>query len=142
MPTYQASATTNASADAVWEAWIDVAGWSRFNHIESASINGEFRPGAAIVSKAKGLPRSRLIVTQVEPPRLWVDESRFPGMRMTFEHTIEPGADGTTLTERVDIAGPLGQVVAPLLRRKLEALFEASVAAVAGSASQPLAQGA
>jgi hypothetical protein len=134
MPTYEASAESGAGADAAWEAWVDVPGWSRFDHIESSAIDGEFRPGATITSKAKGLPKSTLSVTRVERPALWADESRAPGIRMTFDHLIETGPSGTTLTERVEIAGPLGYVVGPLLRRRLVALFEASVAAVASRA--------
>jgi hypothetical protein len=126
---------SQASPDAIWAVWIDVAGWSRFDHIDSASIDGAFRPGAVIESKAKGLPSSTLRVTRVEPPALWVDESRSPGIRMTFHHVIETGPGGTSLTERVEIVGPIGHVVGPLLRRKLEALFEASVVAIASKAS-------
>ena len=105
MPTYEASAVSRAHPGAVWDVWIDVARWSESEHIESARIDGEFRPGAAITSKARGLPRSTLKVTRVEPPALWVDESRSPG--------------------------------GPLLRRKLEALFAASVAHVARTAEPP-----
>ncbi|HEY8779576.1 MAG TPA: hypothetical protein VIL93_07280, partial [Solirubrobacterales bacterium] len=58
------------------------------------------------------------------------------GMHMTFDHTIEAGDDGTTLTERVVIHGPLGRLVGPMMRRKLEALFAASVAEVARRAEE------
>jgi hypothetical protein len=134
MPTYEASAVTRASAEAAWAAWTDVAGWSAYDHIELAQIDGEFRAGAVITSKAKGFPRSTLTVTRAERPSLWVDESRSPGTRMTFEHVIEPVRDETGLTERVRITGPLGRVVGPLLKGRLEALFAASVAAVARQA--------
>src|SRR4051812_36221302 len=130
MPTYEASTSSRAGAAAAWDAWIDVARWSEADHIESAQVDGEFRPGAVITSKAKGLPRSTLTVTRVESPTLWTDESSSPGVRMTFDHVIESRPDGTVLTERVVIAGPLGRIVGPLLRRKLEALFAASVAHV------------
>ena len=123
-----------ASADAAWVAWTHVAGWSPYDHIESTQIDGEFRAGAIITSKAKGFPRSKLTVTRAERPRLWVDESRSPGMRMTFDHVIEPGEGGTRLTERVRITGPLGRVIGPLLKGRLEALFATSVAAVAQQA--------
>src|SRR6266699_4322902 len=134
MPSYEASAVTKASAEAAWSAWTDVEGWSAYDHIEAACVDGAFQPGAAITSKAKGFPSSTLTVTRVEPPSLWVDESRSPGMRMSFDHVLEPGEDGTRLTERVHISGPLGRALGPLMRRKLEALFAASVAAVARQA--------
>jgi len=134
MPSYEASAVTKASAEAAWSVWTDVQGWSAYDHIEAARLDGGFQPGAAITSKAKGFPSSTLTLTRVEPPSLWVDESRSPGMRMTFDHVLEPGEGGTRLTERVRISGPLGRALGPFMRRKLEALFAASVAAVARQA--------
>jgi Polyketide cyclase / dehydrase and lipid transport len=134
MPSYEASAATHARPEAAWTAWTDVEGWSAYDHIESARLDGSFQPGVAITSKAKGFPSSTLTVTRVEPPSLWVDETRSPGIRMTFDHVIEAGAGGTQLTERVHISGPLGHVLGPLMRRKLEALFAASVAAVSRQA--------
>lgn len=136
MPTYEASTGSRAAPRAVWDAWIDVARWSESEHIESARIDGEFRPGAVITSKAKGLPRANVKVTRVEPPGLWADESTSPGIRMTFEHVIEPTPDGTVITERAQIRGPLAPLVGPLLRRRLEALFAASVAHVARIAEE------
>src|SRR4051794_27569560 len=119
MPTYQASAASRANTEALWATWTDVSNWSTFDHIEAAAIDGQFRPGATITSKARGFPSSNLTVTHVESPTLWVDESRAPGMRMTFEHVIEPVANGASLTERVIITGPLGRLIGPLLRRRL-----------------------
>jgi hypothetical protein len=132
----EASGVAEAAPEDVWAAWIDVARWSESEHIESASLVGEFRPGGIITSKAKGLPRSRLTITRVEPPHLWVDETRSVGVQMTFEHVIERGQAGTQLTERVLIRGPLARLVGVLMRRKLEALFAASVAQVARQAEQ------
>ena len=137
MPSYEASEISRAAPDKVWAAWVDVASWSESEHIESARLDGEFRPGGIIASKAKGFPRSTLTITRVEPPRVWVDESRSPGVKMTFEHIIEGGEAGTELTERVLIRGPLARLVGVLMRRKLEALFAASVAEVARRAEQP-----
>ena len=142
MPSYEASAVTKASAEVAWSAWTDVQGWSAYDHIEAAHVDGAFQPGAAITSKAKGFPSSTLTVTRVEPPSLWVDESRSPGMRMTFDHVLEPGEGGTRLTERVHISGPLGRALGPLMRRKLEALFAASVAAVGRQAEAAEARAA
>src|SRR5438128_11649798 len=99
MPAYEASAVTKASAEAAWSAWTDVHGWSAHDHIEAARVDGTFQPGAAITSKAKGFPSSTLTVTRVEPPSLWVDESRSLGMQMTFDHVVEPGEGGTRLTQ-------------------------------------------
>jgi Polyketide cyclase / dehydrase and lipid transport len=134
MLSYDASTITRADPGAAWAAWTDVGSWSAYEHIESASIDGEFRVGARITTKAKRFPRSSLTVTHADRPHVWTDESRSPGMRMTFDHVIEPDESGTRLTERVQIAGPLGHLLGPLMRRRLEALFATSVAAVARQA--------
>jgi Polyketide cyclase / dehydrase and lipid transport len=131
MPSYEVSGVSKADPDTVWDAWTDPERWSDSDHIESARIDGPFREGAVINSKSKGLPASTLTVTRVEPPSLWVDETRSPGVRMSFDHVIEPLENGQTkLTERVVIEGPLAFLVAPLLRKRLLALFDASLAHV------------
>lgn len=131
MISYEASAIANAPPEDVWAAWIDVAGWSDAEYIDSARLEGDFRPGGTILSKTAGLPRAKLTITLVERPRLWIDESRSPGVTMTFEHVTEPDGARTALTERVLIRGPLAWLVGRVMRRKLEALFGASVAHVA-----------
>lgn len=88
---YSGSAVTQANPQDVWAMWVDVARWRDGDVIESARLDGDFQEGSTIVSKAKGFPASTLTITRVEPPRLWVNESRIPGLRMTFEHVIEPG---------------------------------------------------
>ena len=142
MISYAASAIAKAPPEDVWAAWIDVAGWSDAEHIESARLDGDFRPGGTILSKAAGLPRTKLTITRVERPRLWIDESRAPGVTMTFEHVIEPDAAGTAITERVLIRGPLAWLVGRVMRRKLEALFGASVAHVSRRAESRRAEAA
>lgn len=134
MVSYEGKAITRASPDAVFAAWTNVAGWSKGTHVKSASIDGEFRVGAVIRTKAVGFPSSTLSVTRVEPPLLWVDESRAFGMHLTFEHVIESGSAATLLIERVIITGPLARLVGPLLRRRMEALFVASTAEIAAQA--------
>ena len=128
------SAVTKATPERAWAAWVDVARWKDGDVIERARLDGAFREGSTIVSKARGYPESTLTITHVEPPRLWVDESRAAGVRMTFEHLIEPGVQGTRLTERVLFAGPLGGVVGRVLRRRLEALFAATTDQIARQA--------
>jgi polyketide cyclase/dehydrase/lipid transport protein len=140
MVSYSGSAVTKARPEDVWAAWVDVGRWSDGDVIESARLAGDFREGSTIISKAKGFPRSTLTITRVEPYRVWVDESRAAGTRMTFEHLIEPDDAGTRITERVVISGPLSAIVGMALRRRLQALFAATTAQVARqaeSATQP-----
>jgi hypothetical protein len=70
----------------VADAWVDVGAWSEADHIVSARLEGEFAVGGTIKSKARGFAASTLTITEVKVPRRWVDQSRGPGMRMTFVH--------------------------------------------------------
>ena len=140
MLTVEASATTAATPEQVWAEWIDVARWAQGDVIEEAELDGAFEVGSTIRTKAKGFPRSTLTVTVVDRPHLWVDDSRAPGVRMTFEHVIEPGTAGTKVTERALISGVLAPVVGRLMRGRLERLFAASTADLvsrAGTATAP-----
>jgi len=99
------SAVSRASPEDAWAAWVDVARWSDGDVIDAAHLNGDFKEGSTFVSKPRGFPASTLTITRVDPPRLWVCELRVPGVRMSFEHVIEPDVAGSRLTERVLICG-------------------------------------
>jgi hypothetical protein len=131
----EASATTTGTPERVWAEWIDVARWSQGEVIEEAEIDGPFEVGTTIRTKAKGFPRSTLTVTVVDPPLLWVDESRAPGLRMTFEHVIEPATAGAKVTERALIRGALAPIVGRLMSGRLERLLAASTADLASRTS-------
>jgi hypothetical protein len=136
MVSCEASATTSATPEQAWEAWTDVSRWAEGDHVESAELKGGFAVGGIIRTHARGFPASTLTLTRVERPRVWVDESRSPGVRMTFEHVIEPVDGGTKVTERALISGPLAWLVGALMKRKLEALFDASTAQVVNHAER------
>jgi hypothetical protein len=134
MPSYESSAASG----------VRVGGMDRRRGLERV---GSHRVRASTVRSDRGpslqvrrrvFRGAKLTVTRVERPRLWVDESHSPGKHMTFDHVIEQVEDGTRLTERVDMHGALAFLVGPLLRRRLEALFTASVTHVARTAEAAL----
>ena len=140
MRSYEASAISAAGPEDVWARWIDVPRWSDVDGMESARLIGPFDVGSVLKTKARGFPESTLTITVVERPRLWTDESRTPGLRMTFEHLIEPMASGTKVTERVLLSGPLAWIAGPLLRRKMQRLIVAATASIAQTAGESAVQ--
>jgi hypothetical protein len=126
--TLERSARSQASPEPIWRLWVEVGAWCEADHIDWARLDGDFAVGGTVKSKAKGFPvASTLTITEVEEPRRWTDESRAPGMRMTFVHAIEPRDGGAVVTERVMIRGPVGQIVGRAIRGRLDELLRASV---------------
>jgi hypothetical protein len=128
------SAVSRASPEDAWAAWVDVARWSDGDVIDAARLNGDFKEGSTFVSKPRGYPSSRMTITRVDPPRLWVCESLVPGWRMTVEHLIERDVSGSKLTERMSISGPLGRLIGRVVRRRLVALLVAMTEQIARQA--------
>ncbi len=137
---FAVSVTAAAPPEAAFDAWVDVDRWTAAEVLDSVAIDGPFAPGSTITSKARGLPKSTVTITRVDRPRVWVDEARAAGVRMTFDHVVEPAGDGTTLTGRAVMEGPLAFAVAPLLRRRLEALFRGTMERVARDAEAAVGQ--
>jgi hypothetical protein len=128
------SAVSRATPEDVWAAWVNVARWSDGDAIDAAHLNGDFKEGSTFVSKPRGFPASTMTITRVDPPRLWVCERRIPGVRMSFEHVIEPDAAGSKLTERGSIGGPLARLIGPVVRRRLQAVLAAMTEQIARQA--------
>lgn len=120
----------------MWEAWTDPPLWPG-GIIESATIDREFGVGAKITVKGKGGPATTSTVTSVESPRMWAGTSSFPGLSMRYEHEIDAVPDGTVLTERVIMAGPLAGIAAVFIGPRLATAFEASTARIAEIAEHP-----
>lgn len=110
--------------------WTDPPRWPG-GIIESAAIDRDFGVGARITVKAKGGPATTSTVTSVDSPRMWVGASSFPGLSMRYEHAIDTVPDGTMLTERVIMDGPLAGIAARFLGSRLATAFEASTARIA-----------
>lgn len=135
------SAVTRAKPEDAWAAWVDVARWTDGDVIETARLQGEFREGSTLVSKPWGVPAVTALgiswtITRVEPPRLWVSESHGPGARMTAEHVIEPGQEGTKLTERLSFSGPVGGLLGRTVRRRLQATLASMTEQIAREAER------
>ncbi len=116
MSTHTVTASLHIPADpmAVYAAYTDVARWSQWDpDTRAAALLGPPAPGTwGWLKPAKGL-KVKLQVVQAVPGRCFTLVSPVLGSRMTFEHMIEPQADGVQVTHRVTFSGWL----APWLMR-------------------------
>lgn len=119
---FEGTAQSSASAGAVWAVWTNPADWTG-DIIRAAKIDGDFVVGSRITLKPKGLPTTRLTITQIDPQHRWAADSKLPGVTIEFEHIVESGDSGTRLVERGILTGSFAGVAAHLIGHRLEAMF-------------------
>jgi hypothetical protein len=121
---FEHSADSAASKEAVWQRYSDVTQWSDWSPaIEWARLKGPFEVGAKGKSKARGAPASGFRLVRVEPNAVFATEAWLPGARLLFEHFIEPGTSGVRITHRATLSGP----VARLYERWIASLISQSL---------------
>jgi uncharacterized protein YndB with AHSA1/START domain len=117
---WEASHTERSTATpaAVWALWSDPERWPDWHpQIESGELEGEFAVGTTARVKLRRGGRTQLKIVELEPERLLIDETRFPGARLGHEHRLEPAGDGVEITHRLYVKGPFSGLFAMLLGR-------------------------
>lgn len=109
--------------------------WPDGDLVGSARLKGAFEVGSTIISQLRDLPETESIITLVERPHMWINESRMVDLTMTFQHLIEEVSGGCRLTERAVARGPLAAEVLPYLEAQLPGLFAETTALVARRAT-------
>jgi uncharacterized protein YndB with AHSA1/START domain len=117
---WEASHTERSSASpaAVWALWSDPERWPDWHpQIESGELEGDFEVGTTARVKLRRGGRTRLKIVELEPERLLIDETRFPGARLGHEHRLDPAGDGVEITHRLYVKGLASGLFAMLLGR-------------------------
>lgn len=124
------SSRSSASVDEVWAVWTDPAGWLG-GPIEAAELHGAFEVGGRYTTKLRGYSSTTTTITRIEPPRLWTSVAAGRALTVTVDHVVEPVEDGTLLTERWIMSGPLGPFLALLLGWRIRSTQVAATAHLA-----------
>ncbi|MFX0575474.1 SRPBCC family protein [Nocardia nepalensis] len=102
-----AQATSSAAPAAFFAKWADMATWPEWNNdTEWVRLDGPFTQGATGTLKPKGGPKVPFRVERLSETE-FVDVSKLIGARLTFDHQVTTGPEGTTVTVTVSIDGPL-----------------------------------
>jgi uncharacterized protein YndB with AHSA1/START domain len=121
---FEHSADSAASKEAVWRRYADVSQWPQWSPaIEWARLDGEFVVGAKGRSKARGAPAGGFRLIRVEPNAVFASTTWLPGARLVFEHFIKPRDGGIQITHRATLSGPL----TGLYKRRMRSLTEQSL---------------
>lgn len=117
----EASATTEAPPEAIWRLWADVDNWKEWDPgVEDSSIDGPFVEGTRYGLRPKGGPKVTSVLTDVRLSEGFSVHTRLPLANLDFFHEMERVGEGTRITHRVEISGPLSFMFARLMGRGME----------------------
>jgi uncharacterized membrane protein len=111
---HRVSATVGASPAAVYQLFIDIERWPELSD-STRSVRrldtGPLRVGSEAILKQPGLPSARWRVTELDPDRAFVWETKNGGVTTIGDHRVEPDGAGSTITITLRTRGPLAPVV-------------------------------
>lgn len=115
---------TTATPKQVWLLWQDVESWSNWDHeIELFQLDGPFQSGTSGCLKMKDSPRLKIVLTHVEPFKMFVQETKLFLAKAISTQFINQVAGKTHVTFQVDIQGPLaffwGWMLGSALKNKI-----------------------
>ncbi len=112
----------------MWEVFTDVARWPSWTS-SVTSLEPLDGPAIAVGHRFRiQQPRMPLLVwevTEVDAPRSWTWAVRRPGAATYASHEVSPrGASSCVVTQVIDQRGPIGVIVAILMRRLTKRYLE------------------
>jgi hypothetical protein len=127
--TTEHSIETSASPEAIWQLFIDVPNWKRWNAgIENIEMTQPFAVGSEFAMQPTGGPVLHSRLVDVAPQRRFVDETRLGELVVRVAHRIEPLARGARITYAVEATGPGSDEVGPMVSSDFPEVLQALVA--------------
>jgi hypothetical protein len=133
---FEHSAKSTAAPEDVWARYVDVSNWRDWSveGVAWSRLDGPFEVGTTGKSKPPGwVPAGSFRLDAVVPGEMYRSETKLPGARLLFEHLIEPGDAGVTITHRAVLEGPLARAWLLLLRKSIEGGLPPGVKRLAAS---------
>jgi Polyketide cyclase / dehydrase and lipid transport len=115
MWTTEHSIEMTVAPEAIWRAWADVPGWSRWNRdIERIELAGPFAEGSTIAMTPHGQEPVHLRLAEVVEGERFVDEADVGGTIVRTTHRIDRLGDGhARVVYRLEASGPAADAIGP-----------------------------
>jgi hypothetical protein len=130
------SVQTKASPQAAWKIWSDTSTWPEWNpDVQSMTLNGPFAVGTTGTMKTKQGTRA-IQLTEVVPGQSFrLETTVIPLTRFAFVCKVSPGSAGTTtLSQAIQVGGPLGGLVGGMMGKQIADTFPALLQGLARKA--------
>jgi len=117
---FKLSVQTTARKSTVWRLWADVENWKEFDTLLKYSYlkdNADFEVGAVGYLKAKGAPKTKFELVEVNESVSFTESLKLPLFQtIELQRYFEVNEDGsTTFTHEVNFKGGLRRVMYALL---------------------------
>jgi Polyketide cyclase / dehydrase and lipid transport len=136
MANNERSVETKASPQTAWKIWSDANTWSEWNpDVQSMALNGPFAAGTTGTMKTKQGTRA-IQLTEVVPGQSFrLETTVIPLTRFAFVCKVSPGSAGkTTLSQCIQVGGPLGGLVGGMMGKQIADTFPALLQGLARKA--------
>ena len=133
MAEYGKSVETTASPDRVWKIWSDMSTWSEWNpNVSTMDWKGGFVQGSEGVMNTRAGQHHKMKLLEVQPGRSFLLETRVvPGTKFLFHCRVEPSGGKTTISQAVEVGGPLGPILGGMMGPQVSKDFDVLLANLA-----------
>lgn len=128
-------ATTTASPEAVWNALKALhSGTALGPNSDSFVLHGPFAAGTTLTVTPQGQDPMTSTIVELEPARVYADQTVFGDLTLTFRHTLASLGDGTRVTHTLEITGDGSDQVGPQLGPQISEDFPVAMAELLAAA--------
>ena len=125
MASYGQSRETSASPDRVWAVWSDTATWKNWNpNVKEMEMDGPFAEGTTGRMHTNQGRTHHITLANVQPGKGFDLHTKvIPGTNFTFHCTIEGKPAGSTVSQSIEVKGPLGPIFGPMAGKQIADTF-------------------
>jgi hypothetical protein len=129
-------ATTTATAEAVWDALKALhSGIPLGPNSDAFELHGPFAAGTTLTVTPQGQEPMTSTIVELDPARVYADQTVFGDLTLTFRHTLaEDAAGGTRVTHTLEITGDGSDQVGPELGPQISDDFPVAMAELLAAA--------
>jgi hypothetical protein len=136
---YGTSVESTASPEQVWKIWSDMSTWGDWNpNVSTMDWQGSFTQGSEGVMNTRAGQHHKMKLAEVQAGRFFtLETSVVPGTTFRFNCRVEPAGGKTTISQMVEVKGPLGPILQGMLGPQVSKEFGTLLANLAKRAEAP-----